>query len=90
MGMESGDIQKPKEKFKAGRISAAIFEKEMKKNDGSGTFTKTNVNLQRSYKDKEENWQNQNISLDVNDIPRAILCLEEAHRSLLLKSTDDE
>jgi len=55
-------------------VSVAVFENECTK--GDQTFTKRSVSLQKSYKDKNGDWQNTN-NLSVEDLPFAILALKE-------------
>jgi hypothetical protein len=66
----------PVAKFKHGSVEAAIFENEIKK-DGK-TFTVHKVVFQRNYLDKNDKWQSTS-SLDVNDVPKAILVLSKAY-----------
>jgi len=51
---------KPVLKVQYGTISAAVFEQLRQLEDG--TRTDFSINLQRSYRDKEGNWQNNSIS----------------------------
>ena len=66
----------PVAKFRHGSVEAAIFENEVKKNGKS--FTVRKVVVQRNYLDRNEMWQSTS-SLDVNDIPKAILALSKAY-----------
>jgi hypothetical protein len=68
---------KPEKKFRAGGITATVWKNTIK--DGDRTFDVRSVNLERSYKDKEGNWQNTN-SMRAADLPRAILMLQEAFK----------
>jgi hypothetical protein len=80
----------PVAKFKHGSVEAAIFENEIKK-DGK-TFTVRKVLFQRSYLDKNDKWQSTS-SLDVNDVPKAMLVLSKAYefmtRSDIAKGNKD-
>ncbi|MDI6917680.1 MAG: hypothetical protein QMC80_07795 [Thermoplasmatales archaeon] len=42
------------------------------------------VTMQRTYKDKNNEWQKTN-SLRPNDIPKAVLALEKAYEKIVLK-----
>ena len=66
----------PEKRFQAGGVSAAVFVNEAKRADGSVFMARKTV-LQRTYVDGEGNYQSTS-SLDVNDLPRAILVLQQA------------
>ena len=70
-------MNKPVKKFRAGAVSAAVWENQTEK----GSFA--SISLQRSYKDKEE-WKTTN-SFNVNDLPKAMLVLNQAFKYLMLK-----
>ena len=76
----------PEKKFRAGPISATIWSNHGKDQDGKETIYKT-VSFERSYMDKEGNWQTTN-SLRTSDLPRAVLVLNKAYEYLSL--TDGE
>ena len=69
----------PVAKFKHGNVEAAIFENEIKK-DGK-IFRIRKVVLQRNYLDRNDSWQSTS-SLDVNDVPKAVLVLSKAYELL--------
>jgi hypothetical protein len=73
----------PEQKFRAGSISATLWLNQGTDNDGKPTTYKT-VSFERSYLDKEGNWQTTN-SLRVGDLPKAILVLTKAYEHLMLK-----
>ena len=84
-------MAQPEITFRHGLCSASIFENEYKR--GEDSFTVRTVSFQRSYLDKEGNWQRTN-SLKVNDIPKAVLVLNKAYEFLTSNSqaeaeTDD-
>lgn len=79
-------MPQPEITFRHGLCSASIFEQEFKR--GEESFTVRTVSFQRSYLDKEGNWQTTN-SLKVNDIPKAILTLQKAYEFLTSNSFDD-
>ena len=66
----------PITKFKHGTVEAAIFENEIKKNEKSFTIKK--VVLHKRYLDRNDKWQNTS-SLDVNDVPKAVVALTKAY-----------
>jgi hypothetical protein len=74
----------PIEKFRHGSCEAAIFENEIKKN--GSTFTVRKVVFQRNYLDKNDKWQSTS-SLDINDVPKAILVLSKAYDFLTRSDT---
>jgi len=80
---------KPTYKENAGAIQISVFENEGKTKDGKDFVFKT-VNLQKSYKDKKGEWQNQNISLRVDDISRVIMLLDMAFKQCVLKEKMEE
>ena len=76
----------PEKKFRAGPVSATIWSNHGKDSEGKETTYKT-VSFERSYMDKEGNWQTTN-SLRVGDLPRAVLVLNKAYEYISL--TDGE
>lgn len=76
-------------KQKAGTISVAVFENKGKGKDGKEYVFKT-VNLQRSYKDKDGEWQNQDVSLRSDEIPKATMLLGLAFKECVLKAKPEE
>lgn len=78
--------QKPVAKFKAGQVSAALWENEITaKNGGKATVLKATV--QRRYKDKDGNWQSSG-SFSRNEIPLAIYCLQKAFEKIIEMQID--
>ncbi len=76
----------PEKKFRAGAVSATIWVNHGKDQEGKETTYKT-VSFERSYMDKEGNWQTTN-SLRTTDLPKAVLVLNKAYEYLSL--TDGE
>lgn len=72
---------KPVKRFRAGAVSAAVWENVSEK----GSFA--TINLQRSYKDKDE-WKHTE-SLKTNDLPKAVLVLNQAFEYLVLKEKEE-
>jgi len=58
---------KPIAKRKFGNISVAVFGREVSRPDGT-IFTAKDYVLQKSYKDKNGDWQNQSVSLQAREI----------------------
>ena len=75
----------PEKKFRAGAISATIWANSGKKDEKSYEF-KT-ISLERSYKDKEDQWQNTK-SFRVADLPKVQLVLDKAYEYLVLSAQD--
>ena len=68
--------RQPVAKFKHGCAEAAIFENEISK--GEKTFRLKKIVFQKNYLDRDDKWQTTS-SLDVNDVPKAILVLSKAY-----------
>lgn len=71
-------MNKPEKKFKAGAISATIWNNEPQ----AGTTFKT-ISIERVYKDKTDAWKSTN-SLRISDIPKARLVLNKAYEYLAM------
>ena len=82
-GME-GNL--PEKKFRAGAISATVWQNKGQKQTGEVTEYKT-ISLERCYKDKENNWQSTN-SLRISDLPKATVVLRKAYEFLILNQQD--
>ena len=65
---------KPEKGFKCGSCEAAIFVNEINRN-GQAVSIKKAV-FQKRYKDQDGQWKSTG-SLDINDIPKAILALSK-------------
>ena len=79
-------MPQPEITFRHGLCSASIYENEFVR--GEEKFTVRSVSFQRSYLDKEGNWQQTN-SLKVNDIPKAVICLNKCYEFLTSNSFAD-
>ena len=77
----------PVKKFSTGAISAAIF-----RNEGTGKNGEpvefSSVTLQRRYLDKADDKWKTSGSLRVNDLPRAVICLQHAFEHIVLKGAE--
>jgi hypothetical protein len=78
--------QKPKAKFTAGPVSAALWENTITTKEGREVPV-LKASLQRRYKDKEGNWKSSN-SFSRNEIPLAIYCLGKAFQKIIEKQND--
>jgi hypothetical protein len=78
----------PEKKFSAGAMQATIWKNNGKTKDGQDRAFKT-VSVQRCYKDKNDEWQHTN-TLNVADIPKAMLVLGKAYEHLALKNQEVE
>lgn len=79
-------MAKPEKSFKCGGCETAVFENEIIK--GGKTASIKKVVFQKRYKSAEGEWKTTH-SLDVNEIPKAILVLFKAYDHLC-SSNDDE
>ena len=78
---------KPVAKFRAGQVSAALWENEITTGNGNkATILKATV--QRRYKDKSGNWQS-SASFSRNEIPLAIYCLQKSFEKIIEAQIDD-
>lgn len=80
-------MTKPERKFKAGAVSATVWKNE-KTNNGQ-SFAFFTITLERSYKDKNGEWQKTN-SLRINDLPKAAMVLNKAYEFTVLKEQGEE
>jgi hypothetical protein len=72
--------QLPVAKFKAGQVSAAIWENEVQMPRGTVKILKATV--QRRYKDRGGQWQSSS-SFSRNEIPLAIHCLQKSFERII-------
>ena len=73
-------MPKPEKRFQSGGIEASIFENEIQHNGKTVKVKK--VVFQKRYK-SAEGWKS-TYSLDINDIPKAVLVLSKAYEFLVL------
>ena len=81
-------MSKPEKVFKAGAVRAAIFRNPVQKH-GGGTIQMAKVLLEVRYRDKTGQWKGTN-SLSLNDLPKAIVALQNAYAYLLEHREADE
>jgi len=81
--MESMQVRpiQPEKKFRAGAVSATVWMNDSEK----GSYP--SIQLTRSYLDKQNNWKDSK-SFNLNDLPKAVLVLEEAYRYLAMKQKE--
>ena len=81
-------MPKPEKRFRCGGCEAAVFENEI--NRGGKTMKIKKVSFQKRYKSMDGEWKSTN-SLDINEIPKAILALSKAYEYLVIwESTEEE
>ena len=78
---------KPEKVFQHGAVKAAIFANEHEK-DGE-SFVKNRISVQKVYRDKEGMFKT-TTSLDVNDLPKAILVLQKAFDYLTVRHEPED
>jgi hypothetical protein len=76
-------MAKPEISFKCGSCETSVFENEI--NNGGKTIKVKKVAFQKRYKNSDGEWKS-TYSLDVNDIPKAILALSKAYEYLVLSN----
>ena len=80
-------MAKPVKKFKCGGVSAAIFENTFEK-DGQ-KFDTHSVQIQRTYKDKEDNFQHTS-SFRETDLPKVALVAQKAYEELTMSKPAED
>lgn len=81
--------QKPVKVFRAGSVKATIWSKVVKKDNKEFTFYTTTI--ERSYKDKEDNWKNTS-SFEKDDLQKVAVVTRLAHEYLYIaqENTSDD
>lgn len=72
--------QTPLAKFKAGSVSAALWENEIQVNGRPTTLLKATI--ERRYKDATGTWKS-SCSFSRNEIPLAVHCLQKAFEKIV-------
>ena len=80
--------QKPKAKFAAGTVSAALWENEVTTRNGKQVKL-LKATVERRYKDSDGNWKSSG-SFGRNEIPLAIYCLEKAFDAMITANKGDD
>lgn len=74
-------MSKPEKRFKCGGCEAAVFENEVSRAGKQVKIKK--VSFQKRYMDSGGEWKTTH-SLDVNEIPKAVLALSKAYEYLTI------
>lgn len=74
----------PEKRFRAGAISATVWQNEGQFKDGKPSSYNT-ISFERGYKDKEGNWKSTS-SLRIADVPKAVVVLNKAYEYIVTKS----
>jgi hypothetical protein len=77
--------QTPIAKFKAGQVSAALWENQIEAGGRPATILKATI--QRRYKDTAGRWKS-STSFSRNEIPLAIHCLQRAFEKIVELQND--
>ena len=77
----------PEMKFRAGPVSATVWQNTGKSKDGEENTYNT-ISIERNYKDKNDVWQSTN-SMRINDLPKASLVLKKAYEYLVLNQQNN-
>ena len=80
-------MTQPLTKFRAGSVSAALWENEVTVNGRKVTMLKASV--ERRYKDSSGTWKSSN-SFSRNEIPLAIYCLDKAFQAMIEERGEDD
>ena len=78
-------MSKPEKVFKAGPVRASIFQNSAERQGKQILFPKVVIEVR--YRDKLGNWKGTN-SLSLNDLPKAILALQQAYEYLMGKKDE--
>ena len=76
----------PEKKFRAGAVSATVWNNKGQKANGEESEYKT-ISIERSYTDKSGKWQSTN-SFRITDLPRAQVVLQKAYEHIVLQEQD--
>lgn len=81
------ETSKPKQKFRAGQVSCALWENKVMVNGEQQTILKASVS--RRYKDRDGNWKTSQ-SFSRNEIPLALFVLFRAFEFMVNGTPEDE
>jgi hypothetical protein len=76
----------PVQKFVSGVLHVAVWETIIEKDKKTMKFY--NVTYERSYKDKDDDWQ-KTTNIQAQDIPKVVMLLNKAYEWIYLKEVDD-
>ena len=74
-------MAQPEKRFKCGACEVSIFENVVTTKDGNEIRNKK-ASFRKRYKNEDGEWKSAN-SLDVNDIPKLRLLLDEAYKYMV-------
>jgi len=74
----------PEKKFRAGGISATIWQNQGQNKTGEPTVYNT-ISIDRRYMDKKDNEWKSTTSFRINDLPKVALVMTKAYEFLTLK-----
>ena len=80
-------MPKPEKRFRCGGCEAAIFENEISR--GTQIVKIKKVSFQKRYKSADGEWKSTS-SLDINEVPKAMLVLSKAYEYLTCKNGLDD
>ena len=72
----------PEKKFRAGAISATVWQNQGQSKKTGEEVTYRTISLQRGYQDNNGQWQNTN-SFRINDLPRAAVVIKQAYEYIV-------
>jgi len=79
------ETKKPVLKVRVGNVSCAVWGNTGKTKEGK-EFEFDTIQLEKSYKDSEGEWQSQKASLRVNEAHAAVVALQEVIRNRTVKT----
>ena len=80
-------MAQPEMRFRCGRCEAAVFENEVERNGAKVKMKK--VTFQKRYKSPDGGWKT-TYTLDVNELPKAVLVLSKAYEYVVLANDAGE
>ena len=81
-------VDRPEKNFKVGAVRAAVWPTTIVLKDGT-SFEKKKVVVDRRYKDRNGEWKSTH-SLDANDVPKAILALQQAYEYIMTPADQEK
>ena len=84
----NGMSKKPVNEFKVGAVRVVIWSNPRHDTNGK-MFNSHKIELERIYRDRQGNFHSTG-SLDINDIPKAILALKKAYEYLVTSGQKTE
>ena len=79
-------MAKPEKTFRCGGIEASVFENQILK--GGKNIAIKKIAFQKRYKNADGEWDSTH-SLDINELPKAILALQQAYEYLVTKNGEE-